>query len=739
MDYIKYLGKWIKASERFLYTPPERPDLECYGTGYDNWGVQTNQKAFAAFAVLAGCPDNELMKQGLSREYLLEHSLKLLRFSLESHVSGSFNCTDGKKWGNTWISALGIERMMHGVEAIEGHLNTDDRELLKNVLVSESEWLLKSHDIVASPIDKGSNRPESNLWNGALLHRTGMLYPDVPHAEEYREKGIRFMVNSISVPSDVNSDIRVDGKTVRDRFVGANFFESYALNHHGYLNVGYMVICLSNIAMLHFSYKRKNIRPPEALYHHAWDLWKLVKTCTFPDGRLLRIGGDTRVRYCYCQDYAIPMWLFINDHFGDADCLEFERQWFKTAVSEMRSNSDGSFLHGRLSRLEELSPLYYTRLESDRAVTFSMAAQWKDICGRKGAGKNQNNAPSLEQWHDEYHGACLTRSPKRIASWVWQGATTPLGGFCLPPGRSDMAEWADNLLGRITGTGEKNCSVVTSHGEHMFKGGFLTYGISEVRSEMQLSEGEAPKDKEAIQKSVFAALPDDTTVVGMHYAKTITRTFLRSVKGITLMMPNDIFNRKSRTYCTESGTLKLKGLPPKAEDLKVNSSWINIDGCLSVIGLYGADSMYVSRPGERQIGLRHKPFAGGMLYADEICYPCINQTSSFDAGQTIMDIAFIVQSGVSPKETAASAGSHYPISDERHPGLRAVMIAGADGLSYLLLANFGETDIAAGWSLKLNVFEKLTSLKDDKVIAKSSNGFTLNRIMANTAELYLCN
>jgi len=233
MDYIKYLGKWIKASERFLYTPPERPDLECYGTGYDNWGVQTNQKAFAAFAVLAGCPDNELMKQGLSREYLLEHSLKLLRFSLESHVSGSFNCTDGKKWGNTWISALGIERMMHGVEAIEGHLNRDDRELLKNVLVSESEWLLKSHDIVASPIDKGANRPESNLWNGALLHRTGMLYPDVPHAEEYKEKGIRFLVNSISVPSDVNSDISVDGKTVRDRFVGANFFESYALNHHG--------------------------------------------------------------------------------------------------------------------------------------------------------------------------------------------------------------------------------------------------------------------------------------------------------------------------------------------------------------------------------------------------------------------------------------------------------------------------------------------------------------------------
>jgi len=254
MDYIRCLGKWIGASERFLYTPPGKPELECYGAGYDSWGVQTNQKAFAAYATLAGCSERELEKISFSRDYLLEHSLRLLRFSLESHIAGSFKCTDGRKWGNTWISALGIERMMHGVEAIEEHLNDNDRELLKKVLLSESEWLLNSYDIVGSPFAKGgANKPESNLWNGSLLHRTSMLYPDSPNAEAYKEKGIRFLMNSISVPSDETSDIIMDGKAVKDRFVGANFFETYALNHHGYLNVGYMVICLSNIAMLHFS------------------------------------------------------------------------------------------------------------------------------------------------------------------------------------------------------------------------------------------------------------------------------------------------------------------------------------------------------------------------------------------------------------------------------------------------------------------------------------------------------
>lgn len=740
MDYTKYLEKWVKASERFLYTPPERPDLECYGSGYDNWGVQTNQKAFATFAVLAGRPNNELGKLRISQEYLLEHSLKLLRFSLESHIVGSFKCTDGKKWGNTWISALGIERMMHGVEAIEEYLNPNDKELLKKVLISESEWLLNYYDIVASPIAKsGKNKPESNLWNGALLHRTGMLYPDASHAEEYKEKGVKFLLNSISVPSDENSDVMVDGKAVKERFVGANFFESYALNHHGYLNVGYMVICLSNIAMLHFSYKRKNIKPPESLYHHAWELWKLIKTCTFPDGRLLRIGGDTRVRYCYCQDYAIPMWLFVNDYYGDTDCMEFERQWFKIAASEMRSNKDGSFLHGRLANLEKLSPLYYTRLESDRAVTFSMAVQWKDIVNRKNAKISPNNVPAFEQWHDEYHGACLVRSPKRITAWTWMGAITPLGGLCLPPGKSDMAECHENLLGRITGTGEKNFSVVTAHKEHMFAGGFLAYGISNMHSEMQIAEGESPKETDAIQKSVFAALPDDTTAVGMHYAKTITRTFLRSVKGLTMMMPNDIFNKKVRTYHTENRALALKGLSPRKEDIDTNSRWINVDDCLSVIGIYGADSIYICRPGERQIGLRHKPFAGGMLYADEICYPCINETSSYDAGQIVMDIGFLVQSGVSAKETAASAICHYSVGNKTRPDMRAIMITGADKQSYLLISNFGD-DVVAGWNINLKGFAELTSLKDGSIIIKnSSNGFPLNPIEANTAELYLCN
>ena len=146
-----------------------------------------------------------------------------------------------------------------------------------------------------------------------------------------------------------------DGKKVKDAFVGANFFNSFACNHHRYMNVGYMVICLSNIAMLHFSLKARRAKAPEALYHNVYDLWKLIRSCTFEDGRLWRIGGDTRVRYSYCQDYALPMWALMQDKY-DEDCTGFEKGWLEILKTETVYNGDGSFLSSRIDYLKDLFP-----------------------------------------------------------------------------------------------------------------------------------------------------------------------------------------------------------------------------------------------------------------------------------------------------------------------------------------------------------------------------------------------
>ncbi len=725
-DYLRCLEPWAKASEKYCYVCPDRQDLECYGPGYNGWGVQTNQKAFAAYAVLAADPCFDESGAGIPRRTVLERALRTLRFSLQSHMEGTYHCTDGTSWGHTWISALGIERMMHGIEAIREHLTDADHELLQRVLISESNWLMDAYDIVAGTVE--NNRPESNLWNGAILHRTAAMYPDSPRADEYREKGTRFLLNSISVASDALSNVMVEGKPLSEWHIGDNFFTSYACNHHGYLNVGYMVICLSNVAMLHFTYRKRNIEAPEALYHHVTDLWQLIKRCTFRDGRLLRIGGDTRVRYCYCQDYVIPMWIMMTEHFGDTDCPNFESGWLTQVEREIITNGDGSFLSQRCRELASVSPLYYTRLEADRAVTLSMGAYWRRIFDVPSVVRDkkaiQISLPGL--WYDDYHGACLHRSNKRITSWVWIAAEGPQG-LCLPQDGSDLAEWRQNLAGQVKGEGKINFPEVRSHYEIQFKGGFLTSGSMFIRSENLIAEGQK-NEIIALQKVIFVALPDETTVMVMQQAVSPgRRVYLTSVKGMQFQVPNDLFNGNNRVYYFAGSSQQLQGFGSEEELLNLDSSWVNIEDRLSIIGVYGEKSLSLFRPGRRQIGLKDdKKEAGGMLYADEICYPCCRTLHSVNANTVLFDIGFIVQAGATHEETAdyVSTEKCIQLDTSSCPDIRTMLVVGADGKSYLLMANLGQVPVTArvrlpGVKKVFNLVTKLTLTPDtDDIISQ---------------------
>ena len=137
--YTQLLLRWLEHARMHLYTLPDHPDLTCYGTGYNTWGVQTNQKALSAYGVLATDPHADFSAAGTTREEVLDTALAMLRFSLRSHLTGDVRCTDGEQWGHTWISVLGIERMMHAVDALQPHMTQADTDLLHRVLVSEAD------------------------------------------------------------------------------------------------------------------------------------------------------------------------------------------------------------------------------------------------------------------------------------------------------------------------------------------------------------------------------------------------------------------------------------------------------------------------------------------------------------------------------------------------------------------------------------------------------------------------
>lgn len=66
--YLSMLERWVRSAMQHVFRVKDRPDLQCYGTGFGSWGVQTNQKAFAAFATLAAAlPGAELAAAGTQR------------------------------------------------------------------------------------------------------------------------------------------------------------------------------------------------------------------------------------------------------------------------------------------------------------------------------------------------------------------------------------------------------------------------------------------------------------------------------------------------------------------------------------------------------------------------------------------------------------------------------------------------------------------------------------------------
>ena len=685
-SFFKHIKDWVVYSQQFLYTYPERPDLTCYGLGSNacgnSWGMQTNQKALAAFICASYEPDILWEGTGLTAQKVREECIAMLRFTLESHLTGSYHMTDGKKWGHNWISTLGTSRMMHAVNAVWDELSDADRAAIRRVFISEADFLLDEYPITAGLIE--NNHPESNIWNGALLYQTACMYPDAPNAEAYKEKATRFIINGLSRESDEFSDKVYDGIRVKDAFVGANLFDTMACDHHHYMNVGYMVICLSNLAMLYFWCKDRGYKLPEAFDHNVLDAWKLIRSCTFEDGRLWRIGGDTRVRYCYCQDYALPMWALMSERYG-IDCDGLVEGWLSQVEKEVKNNGDGSFLSDRLDFMLRVTPYYFTRIDSDRACTLTMVGAWRRNYPLGGKKRSEE----YTEWYDPYHGSLLTKSERRKASFTWIAGERPTATF-IPAHESTLAEWQQNMTGQARSFGAMNADVILEHHEHTFGGGFLTYGKSASESKRFYCEGYR-SDTPAVKTIAYAALPDDTTAISVQRAISPNRIYERSYASIMLRIPNDVYNGNERCYYSASEDFALKGGRFAEEKNIPVGSYVNVEDKMGIASL---DALTVKAPAQRQIDIvigetqDSNRDGYGTLYCNDIVGEYSDKARWFNPGDEIYRCAFAVNIGTS-EQTAnmAKTLSAYE-SDEKD--LIGISVMGADKREYLLILNAGE-------------------------------------------------
>jgi hypothetical protein len=686
---VRLLQSWAQASEQYWVDVPAVDGLPVgfYGTGYNQWGVQTNQKYLAAMAMLG---------QAAKDDHATGRALAALRFSLRTHISAQHDgdgmpCMDGSRWGQTWISSLGVERMMFAVRALEPHMTESDRAALRRMLVSEATWQHDSHGrgkhvgIHANKWNASAeNHPESNIWTGCLLWRTAMMYPDHPQAEAWRTKAETFLFNGVSVDSDQGHPL----------YVGSNFFSNYALDHHGYHNVGYKVICTSNAALLHFDLKAAGLQRPEHLDHHQRDLWQVIRSMIFDDGRLARIGGDSRLRYTYCQEYLLPALLYAADHLGDPKALELVDAQIRLIETEHRHTDDGSFYGRRLQELADQQPYYYTRLESDRACVLGSVIAYLPLVNEQ--ARQTLEQPATIAWIEPEYGSAMHRSEKRLASWAWR-ANGYTQGLCLPPSRGDLAEWSCNLAGLVQFVGDSGtfASGQTPHRElgpytiENIPGGFITCGQMIEGMNLVIPEG-LKLSSMAVHHLCFAALPDGQSVVGLQLLRMNNmRAHLRQIKGLHLNIPNDLYNHEVRTLTTQQGEEVYTSLVDRRELIDLHSRWACVDHAIGVIGLYGAKSLMLDRSPERRGGYYRS------LYIDELCWHARLDTHVGMPGQVLMDAGWRVIASADAKLTRqlaeADASLNADIIDSAQQGMmRSVAVLGSDGVRYRVTADFAQ-------------------------------------------------
>ncbi len=680
---LRLLEQWAIAAEQYWHSAGDG-SMGCYGPGYKHWGVQSNWIYAGVMATLASQAGKSRKKRYLDR------ALSSLRFALATHVSSGRPGNDGTCWGNTWISMLGIERAMHGLDGIRDEIPTSDQEALRRVLTSEADWLLRHAsrgrwEGVAAGLwhSSGCNNPESNIWSGCLLWRVAGLYPDEPEAAAWKERAHQFLINGVSVAADAENHAIVAGLPVSRRHVGANFFPCYALDHHGYMNVGYMAICMSNAAMLHFDLRRANMEAPESLYHHQGDLWQVLRRMIFDDGRLARIGGDSRVRYAYCQEYLLVSLLFAADCLKDPHALGLAETQLSLIEHEAEGGG-GLFYSPRLASLRRRNPHYYTRLEADRACALAMLVNYLPLVRSPSKPTLSFGESVAGGWEQATHGAVIHRSRQRFSSFAWR-AHGLAQALCLPGGESSMAEWSFNLSPVVRMLGDDGSDPfahrrLESFHISSFEGGFVTCGAVREGVNVHIDEGACCTDQ-ALTWIAFAALPDGMTCLCLQYvaAADDRLVYLAELKDMHLVVPNDIFNLSRRTLYWPAGQTVLTS-PPECDEVRAyNGSWLNIDNKLAVIALHGADRILVDRSAQRRAG-RYQS-----LFTEEICLQVRRELAQCRPGEVLSDVGFAVLSGITADKTPGVRGGALSFSED---ALRGLWVDAADGSRYELIANF---------------------------------------------------
>ncbi|MCC6483300.1 MAG: hypothetical protein IT209_00510 [Armatimonadetes bacterium] len=651
-DYMRVLERFPLYGERgWRNNYLGRADVGFFGDPDSaEMGLRSMGNYIFVMSLLASDPAYDERVTGFSQAELLDRARACLRYMTGSHVTGEFTCGDGKKWGNHWQSAWWAAKMALGAHLIWDKIPVEERSAVERVVAHEADRHLSRKAPSGALSDTKS---EENEWDTEVMAVAVGMFPDHPHASEWRAKLIEFYLNSLSAPQDATSDAVVDGRKLSEQVYTDNIHSDFTIENHGSYHVCYMACPLHSVAWGRWALESSGATPPEAQLHHFRDVWERLKP-TFLEKRFAYIEGKDWPRYAYGMYFIMPALVLMQQQYGDRDAREIEARRFQAFEDEQIWNGDGSFFGRRFTRniMMDRQAEYETDCYANLGLCYLMHKAKVPIK----PSTPEVFARNLTSQHiSEESGFSFAHNKRLFASFAWRtlGGAFPLGLF-VPEGMDDACEWAaNNLTGRIAVEGvDPKVNPKTTHSDRLTDSGFRTYG--------RISYSKADGSPAYTHEISFAVdMQKGTAEIQSRFIAdadiTVTET-----EGLRLLVASDFFNKGLRKYSSDTGQTSVRFAfddPAPAEQtissIVVGGSWVNIDGKLGIVQAQDKPESFVLRRSD----IRNGPW--GSIHFDVLdCPPARPQSTQVKKGEVVLNTHFVLIAGnADATQLAASARS----------------------------------------------------------------------------------
>jgi hypothetical protein len=574
-----------------------------------------------------------------------------LHYAVATHMTGTQNCADGKRWGGTnkprnkrWQTGMWTGTLAFGAWLAWDQLDSGLRQDLERVIVSESDMLLQDQPSVQLSLD---TKAEENGWNVPCLVLSEIMFPSHPHAAAWHEQALAYMMNTLSTAQDLQDTQLVDGRAVNQWVKGANLQPDFTLENHNIFHPAY-VGCSSYFltqAALYYTYAHRPI--PPAATHHLLDTWRMFQGVLLPWGEsAFPQGMDWELHGLGFINLYASLATHQRDPFAarlESRSLQYMRAW------QLMCNGDLAVPGSRLGITRH-------SICAEQAAYGLLAHKiygpaTKELTARQ----TLSQAKGVRDY--PYVGFIVDRTENKFVSLSWKNR---LMGMIIPLGSTHDGQplftvpITDGLIGsfELTPRGEVKTTVV-EHSWKKISKGFETTGI------LLLNGGRL---KQTLQLTSLG----DKTVVFQDRVVAVSDITVTQERGMPLGIENDLVSGGTRVVSHQEGEMIFDWQKPQAP-FALPGAWVNVDGRLGVVMVAGAGMTYVQASG-------YKP--GISVYADVLYNSYSTHPQQFKAGQEVAHRVAVFYMETTPRETSALAKS---VKIASKPGGRVLQFKLAGG------------------------------------------------------------